>query len=797
MTALVVLLVFLLAAVASLLVLALVQNRGLPSDLRRADRPPPRLLRDALVVWSPLALVIVLVAFAANRLAAGAVALTYRLTTIDEFCEVPGVSGNMVVPCSGMHGRLDPKAIRRAGAQAQLEAHLATRFGRARHRLLAASPKALSERAAAPAVLLAELSPRGVLGLQRAPEDDPELARMKQELLALVRTPTPPATDVLDYLRFAGERDQRVARMRELTAKVRARRAQVNEEAYAELSAFDQGVSWLRHRLSHLLEPATSRPDAATAAALVELASDPSPPSATLAAAREGLALLLARNEAAALSVLARETGDRRRAAALDLALGMPRLCTVAADEPALRQRAADFAEGDWSSADPATWTQSNAGTFPCFDASALASPIPLESLGFRRSVHRSIDRWYDELEADSFRRLGSLSLEAGRSPAAAAESARKLAAALPGPMRLGRADCDWLHPGNCAANAARSAAEAGLVQAREQAADAAARATAGAASAASASLDARIAPVLGALDQRFEDWREDAHAAAERWFLVHHLLRLLGWLTLALLALKSFLYVLALELYHHEGELSVGFEDAPAVQGDYRVGRRLAIDAAFPHAMVTRKQLSNADNDIRLAPWPWSAPFARIWHRRYFVFTRGRLLADAPAAAEAGAAPGMVASAGSGLSIVEWRLQPGEEVVFQVRDFFGASENVSLSTQVSLRLSTLLLGHVFFRIARVREGSEGLLLLKANVEESGLDQLRALPPERLIAWNRHARFSVHSARTPWKTLLNGYTLVRRDLPGQPPGRIVVSSDEAATNLGAIRFVGRMISALF
>jgi hypothetical protein len=308
------------------------------------------------------------------------------------------------------------------------------------------------------------------------------------------------------------------------------------------------------------------------------------------------------------------------------------------------------------------------------------------------------------------------------------------------------------------------------------------------------ASLDARIAPVLGSLDARFENWREGAHLAAERWFLVHRLFRLLGWLTLALLALKSFLYVLALELYHHEGELSVGFEDAPAVQGEYRVGRRLAIDPDFGHALVTRKQLSNADNDIRVAPWPWSAPIARIWHRRYFVFTRGRLLADAPAGASA---PGMVATAGGGLSIVEWRLRPGEEVVFQYRDFFGASENVSLSTQVSLRLSTLLLGHVFFRIARVREGGEGILLLKANVEDNPSEQLRALPPERLIAWNRHARFSVHSARTPWKTLLNGYTLVRRDAPGLPPGRIVVSSDEAASNLGAIRFVGRMISALF
>jgi uncharacterized protein (AIM24 family) len=502
----------------------------------------------------------------------------------------------------------------------------------------------------------------------------------------------------------------------------------------------------------------------------------------------------LARNEAAALSVLSRDTADRRRAAALGLALGLPHRCTVAADDPGLRKRAADFVEGDWSGADPSTLTQSNAGAFPCFDVAALGRPIRLHSLGFRKSVHRSIDRWFDELEDDSFRRLGRLSLDAGSAPAAAGESARRLAAALPGPMRLGRARCDWLNPGNCAANAARSAAEAGMAQAQAELVASATRTAGTATASATDSLDARIGDVLVSLDARFDAMRAEAHGGAERWFLLHKLMRALAWLTLALLALKSFLYVLALETYHHEGELSVGFDDAPPVDGDYRVGRRLAIDPAFPHALVTRKQLSNADNDVRLAPWPWSAPLARILHRRYLLFTRSRFLADAAPSDEG--PRGMVASAGGGMSIVEWRLAPGEEVVFGYRDFFGASENVRLSTRISLRLSTLLLGRVFFRIASTTEG-EGRLLLKANVEENELGDIRALPPERMIAWDRHARFSVHSARTPWKTLLNGYTLVRRQVPGRPPGRIVVSSEEAASNLGTIRFVRRMLSALF
>jgi uncharacterized protein (AIM24 family) len=147
-------------------------------------------------------------------------------------------------------------------------------------------------------------------------------------------------------------------------------------------------------------------------------------------------------------------------------------------------------------------------------------------------------------------------------------------------------------------------------------------------------------------------------------------------------------------------------------------------------------------------------------------------------------------------MSIVEWKLQPGEEVVFGYREFFGASDNVRLRSEISLRLSTLLLGRLVFRTARCDDG-EGRLLLRAHVEEIDPEHIRAFPPERLLAWHRHVRFSIHSARTPWKTLLNGYTLVRRDRPGGPDGQVVVSSEDAGSNLGSIRFVRRFFSALF
>ena len=134
--------------------------------------------------------------------------------------------------------------------------------------------------------------------------------------------------------------------------------------------------------------------------------------------------------------------------------------------------------------------------------------------------------------------------------------------------------------------------------------------------------------------------------------------------------------------------------------------------------------------------------------------------------------------------------------MIFRYKDFYGASENVRLSSEISLRLSTLLLGRIVFRIAHCGPG-EGRLLLKANVEEVDQRQLRAVPPERMIAWNRHAEFTIHSSRTLWKTLLNGYTLVRRERGDGRSGLIVVSSDDVGSNLGSIRFVRRIFGAIF
>lgn len=754
------------------------------AQLHRSGRSLPRLLRDAFVLWSPLALVIVILAFAAGQLARAGLQFVYAVTTLDEFCAVRG-QGGAVIPCTGMHGVLAADAVRPLGPQADIERFTHARFRAARQRLIPAAKVAWRDAAQAPSTLQAAVSPAAVLGLDRAPEDDPELVRLKQELRRLMR-PAAPRT-VLEMVQQASLGEERARRIRLLSGRVAERRALVNRAAFRGLGAPEQERLRLRNRIAYWLAREPVRLDAATLAALDRLGQDEDDAGA-LARARAGVARTLARSEGVALHALARQAGEVGSAAALYDAFGIRALCTVASTDDRLRLRADDFELG----AGDRGRLAGNAGAFTCFHVPATG--LALESLGFRESVSRSIDRWHAQTARSASARIGALARR-GVSTEAQAQAARSsLMQVVPAGIHLGRQKCGWLHPLNCVANAARESVEdgyAGLVTKLSATPDRR-DGTAGA-----LAVDTEVGTALAELDGRLDAMRVAAHDYAARFFLAADLARWLGWLLLALIVVKSFLYVLALEVFHSDQRLAIGFDDVAPVQGSYRVGRRLSIDPAFPHAMVTRKQLSNSDNNVDLAPWPLSSPIARLLRGRYFIFSRGRLLEDAGHADAAGAAErGMVASAGSGMSMVEWTLREGEEVVFRYQDFFGASENVELRSRISLKLSTLLLGRVVFHIARCASG-EGRLLLRADVEDIDQSRIRALPPERLIAWNRHARFTVHSGRTPWKTLLNGFTLVRQERPEGPDGLLLVSSEDAGSSLGSIRFVRRIFSAIF
>lgn len=742
-------------------------NLPLWREFRATGRSPSRLLRDTLLLWSPLALVMGVLVLVAGLLAAGAVSLAYRLTTLDEFCRVVSLPGRPVVPCTGMAGELLPEQIHPLGTQADLDRLLFERYRVAREPYISTANGEPRGQAPDRQDLLLSLSPVALLRIESAPEDDAELARLKLELRTLVNTPTQPAANVFDLVRYMTERDARIVRMRELTARVLARRELVLREAYAGLEPAQLHPLRFSHRVARSLGHVPMRLDAE--------------------ASRADIVRMLAENEAAVSERLKQEFDAPVDAAALTAVLRVPRHCTVASPDLRLRLSESDF-EGPGAGG----VLESNSGAFACFQSTGV--PMKLESLGFRESVHRSIDRWHEELALPAFRRLGVLSAQARAGGSDADAIANDLGTLVPATLDLGRQECRWNHPAACVMNSTRESLEDGYASAHAKLQD---KMRASEPGLAAAGIDQQIGNLALTLDARLASQRASAHRYANGIFRSHDLLQLLGWILLALVAIKSFLYVLALEMFHSDEQMTIRFEGAEPIEGEYRTGAQLDIDRAFRYPLVTRKQLSNADNNLVFAPWPRAAPLARILRRKYFFFARGSLLEDSNRSSVPGdTARGMVASAGGGQSIVEWQMREGEEVIFRYKDFHGASENVSLQSEFSLRLSTMLFGRLVFHSARCRFG-EGRLLLKASVEAIDQHQIRAVPMERMIAWNRHAQFTVHSGRTPWKTLINGFTLVRRERPDGPSGLIVVSSEDTGATTGSLRYIKRIFSSIF
>ena len=114
--------------------------------------------------------------------------------------------------------------------------------------------------------------------------------------------------------------------------------------------------------------------------------------------------------------------------------------------------------------------------------------------------------------------------------------------------------------------------------------------------------------------------------------------------------------------------------------------------------------------------------------------------------------------TAARGAQFVEWDLGPREVVVFDFHNFVGMTQDVQISTLISPRLSTLLLGKFIFSTAtgpgilvlmtdgRAEiTGSVGAGESKGRAGESKGLIAESLPPERLVAMHIDTRLNVES----------------------------------------------------
>ncbi|MEH6527534.1 MAG: AIM24 family protein, partial [Sneathiella sp.] len=101
------------------------------------------------------------------------------------------------------------------------------------------------------------------------------------------------------------------------------------------------------------------------------------------------------------------------------------------------------------------------------------------------------------------------------------------------------------------------------------------------------------------------------------------------------------------------------------------------------------------------------------------------------------------------GRQFLEWTLQEGERVYFSQGNLAAFSETVRLGTHISLSLTAMAFGRMFFSVA---EGP-GILVLRTYGKPeiyTSADEARAIDPLRFIGWTDVARFHVNSSSSPW-----------------------------------------------
>lgn len=279
-------------------------------------------------------------------------------------------------------------------------------------------------------------------------------------------------------------------------------------------------------------------------------------------------------------------------------------------------------------------------------------------------------------------------------------------------------------------------------------------------------------------LTRALQDANRDVQLVLYWMFAFSRGAHLLMLLVFAFMALKAFLYVYARVAFHRQtgafltlGNATGAASDASASPITQTVGEYTITADIAPATYYLSRRFQGRGKAPKFAiPQPLGAPIARLLHHATVMNRVDMRPGDGP----------VRYTATQGAHFLKWQLGDGEVVLFDVRNFVGMSSTIKLSTLISTRLSTLLLGKFIFSSAR---GPGDLILLtegRAEIAEvSG--KVDSLPPEQLVAMHLDTRMHIESEQGPIDIYLS--TAYVQPAGG---GRIIVDVDRqntAATGL--------------
>lgn len=781
-------------ATLTILLEAFRQNIPFFRECHRNQVAVRKLAYRSLILWSPLLIFLFLGVQANQWLVRASAEFVYDTTPIDEYCAALTANGDEVVPCTGMDDLLEPAEVRAFGLQADAEHHIRTMFRARQRALLAAlaSPDAgvFGDGAAIEPLAIqmaAETRATDILGFGDSPDIQADHAARARRVAAVSRlTDEIRTTDAqINAIRRLnrGPMAATVARSAQVQAVERRRaelersRQQQQDELEAlekeEAALAEKQIRALRTRLFGILRGLEINPKEIIVRA--QGRSEQERRSQVALYMVEAMDRMEDRAIRAISSELRPYAADDDGAPDQDLAyaaLGATRSCSAETESPNVVDK-----EGN-----P---TAINSRRFPCWEIPEAGNP--LTRLGLRESAGQSIDDWKDRQESAIHERFRAAVAAGYEGAAGSRDAAIGLADGVDPTIDLGRKKCSLLLIGNCIGNFVKHKTEEGYADAREKIGNEFSNAVSRESGAAAETLAEQLVIARAEASVMLQKSVQLMHQAVDGMHQIGIVLSVLLSFFLVLAIIKSLLYVFSTELFDSREVATIELDRGEAVEGEYVAGSILTLPLDFKQKLITKTVLDNQSLRKTLAPWPFSAPFARIRHGAYFLFNKG---SHRPSSQNP-----MSFSQAEGKAIVDWQMKEGEEVVFDYRNFFGASENVKLRTTISLRLSTLLLGRFVFHSAYCSEGPGRLLLVVNGQVVKDQAAIDSTPLDRLIAFSKHTRFRVDSERTMRSVFMDGYTIVRVREEGQPAGLMLVEAigSERSLMSGSLRFIKTLL----
>lgn len=264
--------------------------------------------------------------------------------------------------------------------------------------------------------------------------------------------------------------------------------------------------------------------------------------------------------------------------------------------------------------------------------------------------------------------------------------------------------------------------------------------------------------------------------------FKTIYFINLLLDISLLFIILKSFFYVFARVAFSEKDQLYVTLKegDDPMQKGKLTpTGNQYTISADSQEQFYISRAFEPSGRPPRFTIPQWrSAALARIGSK---TFAMNKVDMNK------GEGPVDFRSMG-GAEFVEWEIQDGEEVVFKLKNFVAMSESVRLKRKISLRLTSLLVGRIFFTIA---EGPGKLILMTDGKPITSGDPKAAssVATNRIVAWQKNTLFNVQSELNLVDVFLSGIHLKKTE-----DDLLIIDADmKGGSQTGIVTFIKAFI----